>query len=157
MKLFGKKKVLDEREQLEMYKNEHYAFWFLYVVLVVGLVVRTFFFDATLLEYAWEWFAFLAVSIWLVAADFCRGNYDYFTRPGWKSYLMYSVIFSVLFTAIQVAMGVYKGRIDSIQVGCMAGLTEFVFLFVLTYAALAVFGEATKRRRKKLEESYDDE
>lgn len=155
MRLFGKK--MDERERAEMYKNEHYAFWLLYCGQAISLIARGIFLGESFWNHAWEWGVFLAVSIWLVISDMRRGNYDYYTEPGWKSYLAYSLGFSLLFDAVSVAAGIYKGWIVSVRAACIAGMVEFVFLFALCYAGLAVCGTLSKRRRKKLEEELDDE
>lgn len=155
MKLFGKK--LDERQRMEMYQCEHYAFWILYIGMAIGLVGRSVFLGMPVSRYVWEWIVFMAASIWLLFADFRRGNYDYFTKPGWRSYLFYTGIFSVIFTGISIAASVYKGWIDSVKAACVVGLVEFAFLFVLLYVTLAAFGELTKRRSRKLEEAFEDE
>lgn len=155
MKLFGKK--MDERERMEMYQNEHYAFWILYIGMVVGLVGRSLFLGELLSQHIWEWLVFFVASLWLICADFRKGNYDSFTKPGWRSYLLYALIFSVIFTVVAVASSAYKGWIDSVRDAFLVGAIEFVFLFVLTYAAVAAFGELTRRRRRKLEESFDEE
>lgn len=155
MKLFGKK--MDERERMEMYQNEHYAFWILYAGMAIGLIGRGLFLGEPFSQHVWEWLVFFVASLWLLFADFRRGNYDCFTKPGWRSYLLYASVFSVIFTVIAVASSVYKGWIDSVRDACLVGVIEFVFLFALTYASVAAFGELTRRRRRKLEESLDDE
>lgn len=157
MKLFGKKKVLDERERMDMYRRGYYGFWVLWTAMAIGLVVRTALLEAAFLDFAWEWTVFMAVSIWMVAADLKSGVYDRFTEPGWKSYLFYSLVFSVVFTAVSLGGGVYRGWITTIRSACIAGLVEFAFLFLLLYVILAAYGVAARRRRRKLEEEFDDE
>lgn len=155
MKLFKKK--MDERERMEMYRIEHYGFWILYAGVAISLIGRSLFLGESILEHMWEWTVFMAASLWMLFADFRRGNYDSFTRPGWRSYLFYSGVFSVIFTIISIAASVYKGWIDSVRDVCIAGLVEFVFLFVLLYVTVGIFGELTRRRQRKLEDSLDDE
>lgn len=155
MKLFKKK--MDERERMEMYRIEHYGFWILYAGVAISLIGRSMFLGESILEHMWEWIVFMVVSLWMLFADFRRGNYDSFTRPGWRSYLFYSGVFSVIFTMISLAASVYKGWIDSVRDAWIAGLVEFVFLFVLLYVTVGAFGELTRRRQRKLEDSLDDE
>ncbi len=156
MRLFGKK-VMDEREQMEMYREEHYAFWVLYWAQAVSLAIRKLILDEPFIDHAWEWGVFLAVSVWLIIISIRKGNYDYYTEPGWKSYLAYSVVFSLLFGAVAIGAGVYKGWIESVGDALLISVIEVPFLFVVCYGALAAVGTLAKRRRKKLEEAFDEE
>lgn len=148
---------MDERERMEMYQSEHYAFWILWIGMAIGLVARILFLGEPLLQHAWEWLVFMAASCWLLVADLKRGHYDCFTEPGWRSYLLYAGVSSVVFTGISVASGVYKGWIENVREACIAGAVELVFLFVLVYVTVAGFGELSRRRSRKLQESLEDE
>jgi len=148
---------MDERERMEMYRIEHYAFWALYWSQAVSLVGHKLILDEPFMEHAWEWSVFLIVSVWLVIIDIRKGNYDYYTEPGWRSYLVYSVVTSLVFGAVGIGAGIYKGWIDSARDAVITGAVEVPFLFAVCYATLALCGTLAKRRRKKLEEAYEEE
>lgn len=156
MRLFGKKKM-DEREQMEMYRMEHYAFWMLYWAQAASLVVHKLILDEPFINHAWEWSVFIAVSVWLIIVDIRRGNYDFYTEPGWRSYLIYAVGCSLFFGAVAIGSGIYKGWIESAKDALLVGVIEVPFLFIICYGALAAVGTLVKRRRKKLEEEFDEE
>ncbi len=157
MKLFSRRKILDEREELEMYRSEHKMFWFMFWVLVIGTLAQKFILHAPLGQYAWEGILLLVVSIWSLVVDFRHGIYDTVSRPGWRSYLGYALVFSIVFTAIIVYSGWSKGWLTTPREIGIAALVEWMFFFLLMYAALAVWGTLTQYRRKKLERQFQDE
>ena len=46
MRLFRNKKVVDEREQMEMFRMEHYMYWFAFWALLAGIFFQIIFLDA---------------------------------------------------------------------------------------------------------------
>lgn len=156
MRLFGKKKVLDEREKLESYKIGYYGFWFVFWALAGGLLFQNFWLGAPFSQYACEFFILIAAGVGMVAADVRRGSYDNWSEPGWRSYLAYSLIFATLFTVTILIGGWHRGWLSRVKDVCVVGAVNFVFLFVLVYATLALMGWLVKRRRKKLEDKFND-
>lgn len=157
MRLFKRKRKLDERELMEMYKTEHYAFYFLYFAIIGDMLVKAYFLDVPGSMYTWEVASIFLVSVWIIFSDFRRGNYDYFTEPGWRSYSLYALASAAFFTGILILSNIRRGWIRTTRQGLLAGAIVFFFLFVCCYGVLAVFGGLTKRRRKRLEEQFDEE
>lgn len=152
----NKKKKLDEREIMEMYKIEHYGFWFMYWALLASIFIQFIFFDASIKQVCGEWVVFMIAAVASSIAYYRGGHYDYSTEPGIKSYLMYSVVFTIIFDVI-VAIGLYVHHNYYNITGFIITIVLFaVMLFVVLFAALSIIGEATKKRRRKLEEQLDD-
>lgn len=156
MGLFGKKKILDEREKLESYKTGYYAFWFMFWALAGGSLFQSVWLNAPFSQYACELFILIAAGAGTVIADVRRGNYDNFSEPGWRSYLAYSLIFAILFTVVVMIGNWHQGWLRQMKDVCIAGVANFVFLFMLIYVSLALMGWLVKRRRRKLEKEFDD-
>lgn len=152
MRLFQWKEKVDERERMEMYRNEHYIFWFFFWALALKVLVYKLILMAPAREYIFELAILLIAAVWMGIMDFRDGHYDYHTTPGWKSYLLYAGGFSVFFTVFMVAGGVHQGWLGSAGEILMVGAIEFVVFFVILYGLMAMVGAITKWRRKKLEE-----
>lgn len=150
------KKKLDERELMEMYKIEHYAFWFLFWALFASIFIQMLFFEPSIKQIGGEWIIFMIAAVASSIAYYKGGHYDYFTKPGIKSYLLYSIFFTIVADVIiAIAFYVhhnYYNMIGFIITIVLYGLVTFVVIFV----TLALSGEAIKKRRKKLEEQFDD-
>lgn len=152
MKIFKWKEQVDERERMEMYRNEHYIFWFFFWALAIKVLVYKLILMAPRREYIWELVILLIGAVWMGALDLKDGHYDYHTRPGWKSYLLYSVVFSAFFTVFMLAGGLHQGWLDGVSEIALVGVIEFVIFFVILYVAMAAVGAVTRWRRRKLEE-----
>ena len=83
-RLFSKKKVVDEREQMEMFRIEHYMYWFTFWALLISILVQLIFMDALFRQVAGEWTVFLLMAAGLLIGELAGGHFDYNTRPGWK-------------------------------------------------------------------------
>ena len=88
--MFHKKKKLDERELMEMYKVEHYGFWFVFWALFISISVQIIFLEKPFAQMGSEWIIFMLMAVFSLIGYFKGGHYDYYTEPGWKSYLLYS-------------------------------------------------------------------
>lgn len=157
MRLFRKKQVIDERERMEMYKIEHYMFWFTFWALFVSIVVQMFFIGRDVKQVAGEWIVFMLMACGTALGDLRGGHYDYLSKPGWKSYLVYSLFGAVMTAVFTLVNGTVRGWYDSVGDMVLAGIIQGVFLFVVLFAALSFVGAWTKKRRKKLEEEFEDE
>ena len=155
MRLFAKKNV-DERERMEMYRNEHYVFWFMWWATAVGILVRKYFFDVTFRQDAWIIAIFLITSVGLAYMDLRDGHYDCYTKPGWKSYLLYSIAFSLFFTGLVLVHGFRNGWYTSVQTIFVVGALTEIVLFIFLYVLMVCVGTLTKKRRRKLEEQLMD-
>lgn len=151
-----KKKKLDERELMEMYKIEHYAFWFMFWALFSSMFIQLLFCDASFQQISGEWVVFMIAAIASSIAYYKGGHYDYYTKPGIKSYLLYSIIFTIL-TDVIIAITFYIHHNYSTIKGFVITIAIYGgVLFVVIFASMAITGEAIKKRRKKLEEQFNE-
>lgn len=155
--LFGKKNVVDERERMEMYKVEHYMFWFVFWALLVSIFGQLVFLRASFGQVAGEWIVFMLMAVGTVIGEFKGGHYDYVSRPGWRSYLAYSAGGSGAVVILILLNGVMRGYYDSVGDAVLVAVISGGVMFVILYASLAAGGQIIKRRRKKLEEEFEDE
>lgn len=155
--LFGKKNVVDERERMEMYKVEHYMFWFAFWALLVSIFGQLIFMKASFGQIAGEWTVFMLMAVGTVIGEFRGGHYDYISSPGWRSYLAYSVGGTAAFVLLILLNGMLRGYYDSIGDMALAVSVSGGIMFVLLYVSLSIGGALVKKRRKKLEEEFDDE
>ncbi|MBK5254106.1 MAG: hypothetical protein JJE03_06590 [Peptostreptococcaceae bacterium] len=152
-----KRKVVDEREKMEMYKIEHYGFWLVFWGLLISIFVQMIAFDASFKEIGAEWIVFMCMAIGSGVAYGKAGHYDYYTEPGLKSSLIYATVFTIIF---EVAFGLYF-YINDMYYNLM-GLaitiviaTVFMFFTILIF--LLVTGKVIAKRRKKLEEDFEED
>lgn len=157
MKLFGKKQIVDERERMEMYKIEHYMFWFVFWALIVSIFVQQIFLKADFSQVAGEWIVFMLMAVGTLIGDFKGGHYDYISRPGWKSYLAYSIAGTAAYVFLIIANGMMRGWYDSAADAALVGVVSGAGIFVILYVTFVIAGAWTKKRRKKLEEEFEDE
>jgi len=150
----NKKKKLDERELMEIYKIEHYAFWFMFWALVASIVIQLIFFNSSFKQIGGEWIVLMISAIASSIAYIKGGHYDYYTNPGIKSYLLYSLIFTIVSDVI-VAITNYLHHNYYNRIGFIITISLYsVVIFVFIFATLALTGEAVKKKRKKLEEKF---
>jgi len=150
----NKKKKLDERELMEMYKIEHYAFWFMFWALFASIVIQLIFCNSSFKQIGGEWIVLMISAIASSIAYIKGGHYDYYTKPGIKSYLLYSLIFTILSDVI-IAIIFYIHHNYYNRIGFIITISLYgVVIFVFSFATLALTGEAVKKKRKKLEDKF---
>ncbi|MBX4271784.1 DUF6773 family protein [Clostridium estertheticum] len=150
----NKKRKVDERELMEMYKIEHYTFWFMFWALLASIFIQLIFFDFSFKQIGGEWIVLMISAIASSIAYIKGGHYDYYTTPGIKSYLLYSLSFTIAFDVI-IAIMFYIHHSYYNMKGFIITLSLYgVVIFVVVFATLALTGEAVKKKRKKLEEKF---
>ena len=157
MRLFKAKKVVDEREEKEMMRIEHYMFWFAYWVLLVSIFAQLLCMAADFTQVAGEWIVFMLMSVGMVIGNLRGGHFDYCSRPGWKAYLSWSLVAAVLVAVLTLLRGIRSGYYQSPQDAVLPLLIVGMFTGLITFAALAAAGDIVRRRRRKLEKEYEEE
>lgn len=157
MMLFGKRHIVDERERMEMYRIEHYMFWFVFWALLASIFGQMIFLKASFGQVAGEWVVFMLMAAGTLIGEFKGGHYDYISRPGWKSYLAYSVGGTAAVVILMLLNGIRQGYYDSVSDAALAAAVFGGFTFVILYLSLALGGELIKKRRKKLEEEFESD
>ena len=149
-----KKKKLDERELMEMYKIEHYAFWFMFWALIASIFIQLMFFNSSFKQIGGEWIVLMISAIAISIAYIKGGHYDYYTKPGIKSYLLYSISFTIVFDVIIAITSYIHHNYYNMRGFIITVSLSGVVLFIVLFVTLALTGELIKKRRKKLEEKF---
>lgn len=150
------KRNMDEREVMEMYKIEHYMFWFTFWILLLGIIVQGIFCKADLKQIAGELVVFMVMSIISCVLYLRKGIYDTWSQPGIKSYLAYSIIFSLISTVMLIVRNYSYGYMRNVKDIIVVGLFFEVIMFGILFASMTITGEIAKKRRKKLAEKYEN-
>ena len=151
------RKVIDERQELEMLKIEHFGFWIMFWLLFASIVIQTGM-GASFKQFGVEFGVFMIGCIFTLIAYLRRGLWDYYTKPGIKTYLFYSIvstiIVGVLFGVIKyVTISYFRNSIWKL----MISVSIFcVFIFVLTFTTMYLTGQYAIKKQKQLEKKYKE-
>lgn len=157
MKLF--RKVIDERQELEMMRVERVGFWLLYLGLAVAIVVQIFVVDVAdfnFADIAGEFIVLIFGCVITLIGHIRRGSWDYFTKPGMKSYLIYSAVVAFIVGTFMPLARFFRQGI-SFSDSLLVFVTNFAMMFLVSFLLLWLLGSATKRRQKKLEQESEKE
>jgi CDP-diglyceride synthetase len=159
MKLF--KKVVDERQELEILKIEHVVFWIVFWLLLVSIIVQTMFTDAVqFTQVLPELVIFMFCCVGLLAGCIRKGQWDFWTRPTIKTYVLTAVTGSVVFGVIYgVSLYVRDTGTWQDHMSQLALLTVFMiaFLFAAIFVLSVIIGSMVKKKQEKLAKKYEDE
>ncbi len=157
MSIFRWKKVVDEREEMEMMRVEHYMFWFAFWALLVSIFVQLLAMRASFLQVAGEWIVFMLMAVGTVIGELKGGHFDYSSRPGIRSYLKYSAVAAVASMGVVLIRGIEGGYYQKPLDAVLSLLISGIFTAGLTFLCLAAAGAFVKRRRRKLEKEFEEE
>lgn len=150
------KRNMDEREVMEMYKIEHYMFWFTFWILFASIIIQGVFFKIDLKQIAGEVVVFMIMAVISCVLYLRKGIYDTWSQPGIKSYLIYSVIFSLIATAMLIVKNYSYGYMTNIKDIIVVGVFFEAIMFGILFVFMTIIGEITKKRRKQLAEKYEN-
>ncbi|MBP8031883.1 MAG: hypothetical protein KAY70_05240 [Acetobacterium sp.] len=88
-----------------------------------------------------------------------KGQWDFYSKPTTKNYLIYSLIGSGAFAVIYTITMYMNHDYFKDNLLALGTMTAFIFamLFALIFVALFVSGTLVKKRQKKLEEQFSDD
>ena len=143
-----KKSNLDEMQEQELLKIEHYgcwmAYWGLLAAMVIQMVMRVP--GAQMLG---EWIIFVIMSLYICIACMRKGIWDRRLKANWKTNLVISLLTAVAVAVLVILSNPYLS--EPLDYVLTAGLTGG-FTFVLCFAALSIGMKLYKKRREKLEQ-----
>ena len=143
-----KKNNLDEMQEQELLKIEHYgcwmAYWGLLAAMVIQMVMRVP--GAQMLG---EWIIFVIMSLYICIACMRKGIWDRRLKANWKTNLVISLLAAVAVAVLVVLSNPYLS--EPLDYVLTAGLTGG-FTFVLCFAALSIGMKLYKKRREKLDQ-----
>ena len=143
-----KKSNLDEMQEQEMLKIEHYgcwmAYWGLLTAMVIQMVMRVP--GAQMLG---EWIIFVIMSLYICIACMRKGIWDRRLKANWKTNLVISLLAAVAVAVLVVLSNPYLSEpLDYVLVAGISG----GFTFLLCFAALSVSLKLYNKRRAKLDQ-----
>lgn len=154
--LFTKK--VDERQEMDLLKVEHYSFWLMYYLLLIEIVIQGIILDEGD-KIIGEWIVFMIVSVFALAGWIRKGVWSYQAKkvPGVKSYLRYSLLTAVLGGALGFFGGL-KRNSGNISALMMSVVCVAVWSFAGAFLLFLIGGGIAKKREKRLEmEAIEDE
>lgn len=156
MKLF--KKVVDERQELELLQIEHFCFWIVFWGLCISIVVQLSFMGAPFKQVAAEFFILMAGSIGILVGCVKKGQWDYYTMPNTKTYIVTggigATIFCLIFAIAKYTKSeYYRNDMNELFV---TTIILFIFMFAVIFIATAVVGKLVQKKREQLDKEYTD-
>ena len=150
MKLF--RKVVDEREEQETKRIESGAYYIMVFALGISVFIQVIIFNFDIAHVAGEIIVLLIGVTWALAGYIRRGIWDNFTRPGVKSYLVYSTIVGIVYGFI----GYFRSDISVLNFMPTFAI-RFLWIFVIMFLILTFYGTIIKMRTKNLQQIYDED
>lgn len=159
LKKLGKKEI-DERQQADLNRVTSYGYWIAFYLLIGAVVIEGPILSRPFREWVVEWAVFMILAIYEVVACMKIGIWtETKQKPGKKDYVRYSLIGSMLFSAV-FTLGYYfrlKPENRTFENIISMYAYWFVLLTVLFLISYFVAGGIFNRRRKKMEEELDKE
>lgn len=153
------KKIVDERQERELLKVEHYGFWIMFWALFASIIFQIIFFDNGTSLVGGEMVVLLISAVAIIIGCCIKGVWCYTSEPTIKNYLIYDVLFTILYGIIfgverYMHSNYFRNNIKMfvLTIGIFSAFM-FVFIFVLLF----ISGEIVKKRRKKLEDQFNDD
>lgn len=157
-KLF--KKEIDERQQADLNRVTSYGYWMAFYLLIAAVLVEGVILSRPFREWAVEWAVFMILAIYEVIACIRIGVWtETKQKPGKKDYVRYSLIGSVLFSAVFTLGYYFRLKPENRTFEAIASMYAywFILLTVLFLIAYFIGGGIYNRRRRKMEEELDKE
>ena len=153
------KQVVDERQEMELYKIEHVCFWIVFWLLLGRIMVQSMFLNAPFSQWGFEWVIFMICCGGVIVGCYKKGQWDLYSKPTTKNYLIYSLIGSGAFAVIYAITMYVNNDYFKGNLAALGALTALIFamLFALIFAALLITGSLIKKRQKKLEAEFSDD
>ena len=153
------KKIVDERQERELLKVEHYGFWIMFWALFASIIFQIIFFDNGTSLVGGEMVVLLISAVAIIIGCCIKGVWCYTSEPTIKNYLIYDVLFTILYGIIfgverYMHSNYFRNNIKMfvLTIGIFSAFM-FVFIFVLLF----ISGEIVKKRRTKLEDQFNDD
>lgn len=159
LKKLGKKEI-DERQQADLNRVTSYGYWIAFYLLIAAILVEGVILSRPFREWAVEWAVFMIIAVYEVIAGIRIGVWtETKQKPGKRDYVRYSLIGSILFSAVFTLGYYFRLMPEKRTFGNIASMFVYWFtlLAVLLLIAYFIGGGIYNRRRKKMEEELDKE
>lgn len=153
-------KKMDERQHIDLLKSEQAAFWAMWTILLISIIVQSYILERDVREYAWELTAFITGCIVSIFGTTRKGIWDSWLKPCMKNYLLASLAGTVVFTVI-FAIGRYRNN-EIFREDVMGKLVPATIIFaaaqfIMIFAVMSLTGVYTKHREQKLMDALEKE
>lgn len=155
----NKTKVIDERQEtklLEIGSSGFWiAFWILLAVMLVQMAIESIDMNIYIPSFAGEWLVFMIMCVYMGCRCAKNNIWEPKREPSAKANLVYSLVAGLVMGIMMFIIAFAKsGKI----VGAIAaGVFIVAVIFGLCMAALSISAASYRRKKKKLEESEDEE
>ena len=85
-------KKIDERQHIDLLKSEQAAFWAMWLILLISIIVQSYILERDVREYAWELAAFITGCIVSIFGTTRKGIWDTWLKPCMKNYFLASLM-----------------------------------------------------------------
>jgi len=152
-------KKVDERQEMDLLKVEHFGFWLMYYMLLAAIFIQTFLIEDGARMAAAEWIIFMSVSIICLIGWIRKGVWGYHTRkvPGVRSYLIYSIVTSIGLGTFFGVLFAFKWKDTSPESIALRIAIMVISMFIICFPAYLVTGTLAKRREKQLADQDSNE
>lgn len=157
-KLF--KKEIDERQQADLNRVTSYGYWMAFYLLIAAILVEGVILSRPFREWAVEWSVFMILAIYEVIACIRIGVWsETKQKPEKKDYVRYSLIGSVLFSAVFTLGYYFRLKPGNRTFENFASMYAYWFILLMVLFLIGYFigGGIYNRRRRKMEEELDKE
>lgn len=154
------KKEIDERQQADLNRVTSYGYWIAFYLLIAAILVEGIILGRPFREWAVEWIVFMVIAVYEVVACLRIGVWtETKQRPAKKDYVRYSLVGSLLFSAVFTIGYYFRLMPENRSFGKLVSMFAywFVLLTVLFLIAYFIGGGIYNRRRRKMEEELDKE
>ena len=153
-------KKIDERQYIDLLKSEQAAFWAMWLILLISIIVQSYILERDVREYAWELAAFITGCIVSIFGTTRKGIWDTWLKPCMKNYFLASLAGTVVFTVIFV-IGRYRNN-EIFREDVMGTLVPATIIFasvqfVMIFTVMALTGVYSKHREQKMLDALEKE
>lgn len=153
-------KKMDERQHIDLLKSEQAAFWAMWTILLISIIVQSYILERDVREYAWELTAFLTGCVVSIFGTTRKGIWDSWLKPCMKNYLLASLAGTVVITVI-FAIGRYRNN-EVFRENVMGNLVPATIIFataqfIMIFAVMSLTGVYTKHREQKMLDALEKE
>ena len=157
MKIF--RKNIDERQEQELLKLGYISYWLSFWLLFAVFFIQILFFRAQFQQIVGEAIVLIVVTTFWALGCIRKGIWNSHTKLSAKTYLLISILTVILnilvhISGIMIRYGFSKERLMNYF---PTAITSSICIFIIMYFIMATIGSATKKRRAKLEEKYQDD
>ena len=154
--MFKLKKVVDEREEYELLRIEHFAFWAMFLTAIASIVIQLTFLDLPLEQTYGEYAIMFIGASFIIGGCIKKGHWSFYSSPSKKHYFLYSLGTASFILLIMILSKAHFRASFKHEPFMALAIASIIFgsMFLLTYVSLFAAGKIVKRKREKLEQDY---